>query len=45
VKIRLIDYLKVGSVVSIFEVVVASIILWIEINVFHMQLILPSISI
>jgi arsenical pump membrane protein len=45
VEIGLIDYLKVGSVVSIFEVVVASIILWIEINVFHMQLTLPSTSI
>jgi len=45
VKIGLIDYLKVGSVVSIFEVVVASIILWIEMNVFHMQLTLPSTSI
>ncbi|WP_304328998.1 ArsB/NhaD family transporter [Candidatus Culexarchaeum yellowstonense] len=44
-KIKLIDYLRVGSVVSIFEVVVASIILWIEIDIFHMQLTLPSPSI
>ncbi|MBO3801144.1 MAG: hypothetical protein JTT12_02265 [Candidatus Brockarchaeota archaeon] len=31
VKIRLRDYLKVGSVVSIIEVTVASLVLWFEI--------------
>ncbi|MGB9853616.1 MAG: ArsB/NhaD family transporter, partial [Candidatus Bathyarchaeales archaeon] len=38
VKIRLIDYLKVGSVLSIIEVTVASLILWLEIAFLNIHL-------
>ncbi|MBS7642369.1 hypothetical protein KEJ40_04315 [Candidatus Bathyarchaeota archaeon] len=39
--IRLRDYLKVGSVVSIIEVTVSSIILWVEISILGMKLNIP----
>ncbi|MGB9958917.1 MAG: ArsB/NhaD family transporter [Candidatus Bathyarchaeales archaeon] len=38
VKIRLVDYLKVGSVLSLIEVTVASFILWLEISCFNLNL-------
>jgi Na+/H+ antiporter NhaD/arsenite permease-like protein len=38
VAIRLIDYLRVGSVVSILEVIAASLILWLEITFLNMNL-------
>ncbi|MGB9622481.1 MAG: ArsB/NhaD family transporter [Candidatus Bathyarchaeia archaeon] len=38
VKIRLIDYMKVGSIVSILEVTIASLVLWAEINIFNFNL-------
>ncbi len=36
--IRLVDYLKVGSVLSIVEVFAAAVILWVEINLLHWTL-------
>ena len=38
VTIRLVDYLKVGSVLSILEVTAASIVLWLEVHWLEMQL-------
>jgi arsenical pump membrane protein len=38
VKIGLVDYLKVGSIVSIVEVTVASLILWLELNILGLSL-------
>jgi arsenical pump membrane protein len=38
VRIGLIDYLKVGSIVSIVEVIVASLILWLELNILGLSL-------
>jgi Na+/H+ antiporter NhaD/arsenite permease-like protein len=38
VTIRLVDYLKVGSVLSILEVTAASIVLWLELHWLEMQL-------
>jgi arsenical pump membrane protein len=38
VEIRLKDYFKIGAVLSLCEVFTASIILWLEISVFHMTL-------
>lgn len=37
-KVRLVDYLKVGSVLSVIEVAAASLILWVEIYAFGMLL-------
>lgn len=36
--IRLVDYLRVGSVLSIVEVFAAAVILWAEINLLHWTL-------
>jgi len=38
VRISLKDYLKVGSVLSIAEVAIASMILWLELSVFGFRL-------
>jgi Na+/H+ antiporter NhaD/arsenite permease-like protein len=38
VTIRLVDYLKVGSVVSILEVTVASLVLWFELTFLNLYL-------
>jgi arsenical pump membrane protein len=38
VTISLTDYLRVGSIVSIFEVITASLILWLEITYLNMSL-------
>ena len=38
VKISLMEYLKVGSVLSIVEVAIASLILWLELSVFGFRL-------
>ena len=38
--IRLVDYLKVGSVLSIIEVFAAAVILWVEVYVLHWALVL-----
>jgi arsenical pump membrane protein len=38
VTISLVDYLKVGSVLSIVEVTIASIVLWLELSVFGFRL-------
>lgn len=38
VKISLEDYLKVGSVLSIVEVAIASLVLWIELGFFGFRL-------
>jgi len=38
VKISLKDYLKVGAVLSIAEVAIASVVLWIELSIFGFRL-------
>ena len=38
VKIRLKDYMKIGTIVSILEVTIASLMLWLEINYLNIQL-------
>jgi len=38
VRIRLVDYLKVGSIVSILEVTVASLVLWLELTFLNLNL-------
>jgi len=38
VKISLKDYLKVGAVLSLVEVAIASVVLWVELSIFGFQL-------
>ena len=40
VRISLKDYLKIGSVLSLAEVLIASTILWIELNILSFQLLI-----
>jgi len=41
VSITLKDYLRIGSIISIIEVTISSIILWIEISILGIRLNIP----